>query len=715
MNSFITVSPDQLAEINEIPEDLRAVVFSPTGPLQSVPHERLLSKLIATDLCKASKALLDADLAHAADSVALVFSDPTAVLNGWYRKLGASGAGSWQQFEELSRNARNVALAAATAAEQARDVTQTARLAAVKARDDAQAARDVTIAAASDVDGIEFPRFSTVAALLADTLITSGVTGRTWLGGGVSFTEAAGAATDHHVTTAGGIKLYVVPSYGYAKPIYEAAAFGITPALTGTALADRVTGALAKIPPFTALRLGAGHYLPGPVTSGAVLPDASGSLGAFFLDKPGQELIGVGYDTHIDGGELGMSLVNCRASYIRVRKMRIGNVEGPEGAGIEATGVLIAPTNYPRINPMGADIEDIQVDDVDFYKCENFVSAIPEAWGTLAEATTNATTTDRFTAFYKAKKIKVTNCRGVDTYRTAVELFQADDSEVTSCYFTKGEVSGATGQAIAPLIRAIGSRRVKVTGNTLVNRATLADGQRAVEMSLSGYFGVSPQSTISADFVVSANHFFNYPNCVEVSSSLGFANIFGNNAYLPDGLAEARFVHFVTSGVNPFDLRLKSKAGVAKVHGNNVVGGTHLVKVTGAVDELEILDNTYIGGDVADAFLLQVALNNDSNPDVTALERIPIAVVKGNTCITKPNANIAPISLGQMKAGDLVYIDDNRITPSAAGRIIQAGTGINSGTVITQSLTSNERLPSTEWAARYDPMASTLAERRLVP
>lgn len=116
MTDLRTISPDELTELGEIPNDLRAVVFSPGGPLQKIPHERLLTKLIATSLCKATKAALDSDFAHAADSVALVFADPVAALNGWYRKLGASGAGSWEQFEELARNSRVLAEAAATAA-----------------------------------------------------------------------------------------------------------------------------------------------------------------------------------------------------------------------------------------------------------------------------------------------------------------------------------------------------------------------------------------------------------------------------------------------------------------------------------------------------------------------------------------------------------------------------------------------------------------------
>lgn len=44
---------------------------------------------------KTTKALLDADLAHAADTVALVYADATDANNDLYVKTGASGAGSW--------------------------------------------------------------------------------------------------------------------------------------------------------------------------------------------------------------------------------------------------------------------------------------------------------------------------------------------------------------------------------------------------------------------------------------------------------------------------------------------------------------------------------------------------------------------------------------------------------------------------------------------
>ncbi len=52
-------------------------------------------------LIYSSKAALDADLAHAANSMAWVIGDATTANNGVYGKVGASGAGSWTRRSDL--------------------------------------------------------------------------------------------------------------------------------------------------------------------------------------------------------------------------------------------------------------------------------------------------------------------------------------------------------------------------------------------------------------------------------------------------------------------------------------------------------------------------------------------------------------------------------------------------------------------------------------
>ncbi|MBO9194319.1 hypothetical protein J5277_09400 [Rhizobium sp. 16-449-1b] len=47
---------------------------------------------------KATKTLLNADLGHDADAIAIVHDDPVSANNGMYVKVGASGSGSWSQI-----------------------------------------------------------------------------------------------------------------------------------------------------------------------------------------------------------------------------------------------------------------------------------------------------------------------------------------------------------------------------------------------------------------------------------------------------------------------------------------------------------------------------------------------------------------------------------------------------------------------------------------
>jgi hypothetical protein len=64
--------------------------------------EGLISAFTANGgLIYASKASLDADLAHGANSMAWVIGDATVDNNGVYRKIGASGVGSWTRVADL--------------------------------------------------------------------------------------------------------------------------------------------------------------------------------------------------------------------------------------------------------------------------------------------------------------------------------------------------------------------------------------------------------------------------------------------------------------------------------------------------------------------------------------------------------------------------------------------------------------------------------------
>ncbi len=65
-------------------------------------YESIINAFLSTGgLIFSSKAALDADLAHAANSMAWVIGDATVANNGIYRKIGASGTGSWTRVADL--------------------------------------------------------------------------------------------------------------------------------------------------------------------------------------------------------------------------------------------------------------------------------------------------------------------------------------------------------------------------------------------------------------------------------------------------------------------------------------------------------------------------------------------------------------------------------------------------------------------------------------
>ncbi|OAI25967.1 hypothetical protein A1351_15555 [Methylosinus sp. R-45379] len=60
-----------------------------------------LSGQVTAFLPHETAAALNADLAHAADAYAVVFADSTGANNGVYKKIGASGSGSWSQISSF--------------------------------------------------------------------------------------------------------------------------------------------------------------------------------------------------------------------------------------------------------------------------------------------------------------------------------------------------------------------------------------------------------------------------------------------------------------------------------------------------------------------------------------------------------------------------------------------------------------------------------------
>ena len=108
---------------------------------------------------------------------------------------------------------------------------------AQQARDEAEAAAAQAEAAAAQAALYDGPWFDTVAALLADTTLsyTAGQPTTVAAGDyvrtraeGVSYEVAAPLATDHHITTAGGVKLYASTANAFITPrMFGAAGDGV--------------------------------------------------------------------------------------------------------------------------------------------------------------------------------------------------------------------------------------------------------------------------------------------------------------------------------------------------------------------------------------------------------------------------------------------------------------------------------------------------------
>jgi hypothetical protein len=89
VRDFVTVGVPASGDHEPVKSELRAVFALIDAALSSLGVNGAIT------VKKATRALLDADLAHVADVLAVVYNDATAANNGIYAKSGGSGSGSW--------------------------------------------------------------------------------------------------------------------------------------------------------------------------------------------------------------------------------------------------------------------------------------------------------------------------------------------------------------------------------------------------------------------------------------------------------------------------------------------------------------------------------------------------------------------------------------------------------------------------------------------
>lgn len=121
MSDLETRSIEQLPASTAVSPSALTAVQEPGGPVKKLEIRQLLGRLISTEEATETEEDLQALLDYDANNIGLVFADPDPAKNGWYRKVGASGVGTWEQFEKLSADASAEVQALVDQAEDAAD------------------------------------------------------------------------------------------------------------------------------------------------------------------------------------------------------------------------------------------------------------------------------------------------------------------------------------------------------------------------------------------------------------------------------------------------------------------------------------------------------------------------------------------------------------------------------------------------------------------
>ncbi|MEZ5709706.1 MAG: hypothetical protein R3E02_10005 [Blastomonas sp.] len=568
MSDIETRSPDQLPVNVTADPLLRVLIQMPDGTLQTLNWEALLGRLLVTDLVFETRAGLYADLDHDEHSVALVYADATAGQSGWYRKVGASGAGNWSQFEKLSSEAlaevqaaiddADALLDSAVAdAESARDDAEDAAAAVLASvalaqghRDAAEAARDVSTAKAAEagvyadasegtyqnlLDALDGETLTSpiaiavanLAALQAITEYQAGtlcymtLTGRAGLFEFVTGDKSAEVTSDpdkgiwvapgSDLTGASGAWRRVVAGRTYFASWWGVEVGTVDPQeIINRALAVHVPEYSKFILPAHKLLLSIAE--PGSVKAGSSNVN-SGVIGAIYIDKDGMEIEGYHLATDLDGQGAALNCIMVRGSHCRVRRISGGNIAGQLTTN-ESAVVCFQPSNFTQGNGSGegADISDLIVEDIHCYDADTAVTATAEI--DLVEK-----------LMFVPKKLRVHNITMEGIRRQGVEIAACDESEVLASTYHGGD-KGA--YVLSRFVRIIGSRKVRVFGNRATGFDQNSTGYIGVQVETVGYYGNQNFYEICADIKVTHNQFDKFGCHVQIDDAQSEVEVASN-------------------------------------------------------------------------------------------------------------------------------------------------------------------------------------------
>lgn len=535
-----------------------------------------------------------------------------------------------------------------------------------------------------------------------------------------------------------------------------------------TLVQDALNRALKLMPAGATLRLPPASMTVARAAAGSVTPGSStfngGIVGAIYLDKDGQQLIGCGKKvTVFDGLGAAMNVIVVRASGCKVMELGTQNAAGNVNTS-ESSGVSFQPKLAG-----GAHINDCTVTHCWFDRLDTGVGATSEA---------DLTSTPR--QMWVASGLKVSFCEATNIRRQGYELFNCDNSSVYKCSFTGADRGEFT---FSRFVRVIGSRNVRIHCNTARGFDATATNYLGISVETSGFYGLQEFYRISADVQMFSNRIDDFGVALEMIDSQESVLFFDNQVHGPQQSTASNVgVRITSAGIrNPGYGSQTLTGSITRTdnHGlttgtpiwsmqnfNGLVFGTTYYAIVldanrfrwatseanalagtaitftdtqqmvwlresevlglpnkNGIEQLSIKSNRFRGlGKMVAAqgrvVLLDIEGNNwianrnnqASGIDLTMIgthpfENIEEGKVKDNRLLGNNISNVAPISVAGMKSTSVIAVDENRFSASASGATI---THNGPGVLNTKDAYSNTVIPVATWAQNFDPPPSNI-------
>lgn len=460
-----------------------------------------------------------------------------------------------------------------------------------------------------------------------------------------------------------------------------------------TLVQDTINRALKVIPSYTEIIPPNRHMTIQRAASGSVNAGSSsffgGIVGGIYIDKPGQKLIGRG-GTDFDCEGRAMNAIMVRASDCSVKYLRAGNCSGQLETS-ESAGVCFQPSNFVHSNSgtgNGADISNLIVHDCDFYDCDSGVTGSPEREFKSSEPPYY---------LYFPSKLDVSLCRITGCTRQGVELFYCNDSSVSFCRFEGADKGVYT---YSRFVRVIGSRNVHVVDTIYAEGySDVSTGYIGVEVSTAGWYGEPVTYEMSADVTIARNRLHGFGRHVQIEDAQGVVAIHNNNWTNDHSTNGSQGINVNSQGIrNPAgdDESETNKNYVENlvVRDNVATGQSVFCNIPGTIWKGVIAGNHFTSNEATSVNLVNIDL-----PSTHPLERIHHLVIEDNTGHLNPAPTTAPIAIAGLKSGDQIFVDRNKLTPTAGGLITHTG----DGTVSQEDNYSNIALSGSLWTDKFDP------------